>query len=169
MESRVGVKGRKWQVADDSVFLEKNKKMKLRLIIVGISAGIAVLTSCGKEAELLMAPVPMEQKKEVKIFIEVEQMPMFPGGQKALTEYLAKNVQYPKEMEETCAQGRVIVSFFVEKDGRITEAKVVRSLCSALDEEALRVVNAMPKWCPGKQNGACIRVKYTLPVTFRLQ
>ena len=139
--------------------------MKLRLIIVGISAGIAALTSCGKEAELL---TPLAEVKQSTIFsCGFEVMPSFPGGQKALTEYLAKNVQYP--MEETCGQGRVIVSFFVEKDGRITEANVVRSLSSALDEEALRVVNAMPKWRPGKQNGVCVRVKYTLPVTFRLQ
>ena len=91
---------------------------------------------------------------------------MFPGGQKALMEYLAANVQYP---EETCAQGRVVITFVVEKDGSITEPKVVRSVDPALDEEALRVVRGMPKWYPGKQNGVSVRVKYTIPVSFRLQ
>ena len=112
-------------------------------------------------------PQSLEKKEATEIYGDVtEQMPMFRGGQKALMEYLAANVQYP---EETCAQGRVIVTFVVERDGSITEAKVVRSVDPALDEEALRVVNAMPKWCPGKQNGVSVRVKYTIPVTFRLQ
>ena len=96
-------------------------------------------------------------------------MPSFRGGQKALMAYLAENVQYPKDMKDTCAQGRVLVSFVVERDGSITEPKVVRSVCQALDKEALRVVNAMPKWMPGKQNGNAVRVKYVLPITFRLK
>lgn len=99
----------------------------------------------------------------------VEQMPSFPGGTQALFEYLSANVRYPEDCEETCVQGRVVVSFVVERDGSITEAKVVRSVYPSLDEEALRVVNGMPKWRPGKQNGNSVRTKYTIPITFKLQ
>ena len=135
--------------------------------IVGISVGIAALTSCGKEAELLIPPAEVKQTTIFSCGFEVT--PSFPGGQKALMEYLAENVQYPKDMEDTCAQGRVVVSFVVERDGSITEPKVVRSVSQTLDKEALRVVNAMPKWNPGMLNGEPTRVKYSVPVTFRLQ
>jgi protein TonB len=106
---------------------------------------------------------------EVKIFDIVEQMPSFPGGDKALFDYLSENIKYPEDCEETCVQGRVIVTFVVEKDGSITEAKVVKSVYPSLDEEALRVVNSMPKWRPGKQNGNSVRTKYTIPINFKLQ
>jgi len=96
-------------------------------------------------------------------------MPSFPGGGKALLKYLEENVHYPKELEETCVQGRVIVTCIVEKDGCITGAKVIRGLCPALDAEALRVVSAMPRWIPGRRMGEPVSVKYTIPVTFRLQ
>ena len=132
--------------------------------IVCISAGIAALTSCGKEVELLTPPAEVKQTTVLSCGFEV--MPSFRGGQKALMAYLAENVQYPKDMEDTCAQGRVVVSFVVERDGSITEPKVVSSVSQALDKEALRVVNAMPKWMPGKQNGNAVRVKYVLPITF---
>ena len=135
--------------------------------IVGISVGIAALTSCGKEAELLTPPAEVKQTTIFCCGFEV--MPSFPGGQKALMEYLAANVRYPDTMEDTCAQGRVVVNFVVERDGSITEPKVVKSVCQALDEEALRVVRAMPKWMPGKQFGECVRVRYMLPITFRLK
>ena len=135
--------------------------------IVGISAGIAALTSCGKEAELLTPPAEVKQTTIFSCGFEV--MPMFSGGQKALMEYLAANVRYPDTMEDTCAQGRVVVSFVVERDGNITEPKVVKSVHSALDEEALRVVNGMPKWIPGSQNGERVRTRYTIPITFKLQ
>ena len=95
-------------------------------------------------------------------------MPSFPGGQNALLEYLAANVRYPDDCEDTCVQGRVIVSFMVERDGRITEAKVVKSVYPSLDEEALRVVNGMPKWSPGKLNGEAVRIKYVIPITFKV-
>ena len=109
-------------------------------------------------------------RKETQIFGDVvEQMPYFPGGTNALVEYMEKNIRYPEDCEEVCIQGRVIVSFVVEKDGSISDAKVVRSVYPSLDEEALRVVNGMPKWCPGKQNGQSVRTKYTIPVTFRLK
>lgn len=95
-------------------------------------------------------------------------MPQFPGGSSALFEYLSKNIQYSKAAKKNGIQGRVLVSFIVEKDGSISNAKVEKSVEPSLDEEALRVVTAMPKWVPGKRNGVPVRVKYTVPVTFRL-
>ena len=113
---------------------------------------------------------PVEGQLPEKIFGDVvEQMPSFPGGQKALFEYLTANVRYPDDCEETCVQGRVIVSFVVERDGSIAEAKVVKSVYPSLDEEALRVVKGMPKWIPGSLNGERIRTKYMIPITFRLK
>lgn len=99
----------------------------------------------------------------------VEQMPMFPGGSEALFNYLSENITYPKECEDVCVQGRVVVSFVVEKDGSVTNAEVVKSVYQPLDEEALRVVKNMPKWIPGMLNGEPTRVKYSVPVTFRLE
>ena len=99
----------------------------------------------------------------------VEEMPSFPGGSEALFNYLSKSITYPKECEDVCVQGRVIITFIVEKDGSISDAKVVKSIYQPLDEEALRVVKGMPRWIPGKQNGKNLRVKYTIPVSFRLE
>ena len=114
--------------------------------------------------------IPVVGQVPEEIFGDVvEQMPSFPGGTQALFEYLKENVTYPEECEGTCVQGRVVVSFVVEKDGSITEAKVVKSVYPSLDEEALRVVNSMPKWRPGKQNGNSVRTKYTIPINFKLQ
>lgn len=113
---------------------------------------------------------PVEGQTSETIFGDVaEQMPSFPGGQKALLDYLSANVRYPDDCEETCVQGRVVISFVVERDGSITEAKVAKSVYPSLDEEALRVVNGMPKWLPGKQNGESVRTKYVIPITFRLE
>ena len=106
-------------------------------------------------------------KKEV--FEVVEQMPSFPGGDKALLEYLSNNIKYPVVAQENGVQGRVVVSFVVEKDGSITDVKVVRSVDPSLDKEAARVVKSMPRWIPGKQNGSAVRVKYNVPVSFKLQ
>jgi len=112
-----------------------------------------------------------EEKKEVanKVFDVVEQMPSFPGGNEALMKFLQENVKYPVVAQENGVQGRVVVSFVVERDGSITDVKVVRSVDPSLDKEATRVVKSMPHWIPGKQNGAAVRVKYNVPVSFRLQ
>ena len=104
-----------------------------------------------------------------KLFDVVEEMPSFPGGDRKLMEYLSENIRYPEECEEICVQGRVIVSFIVEKDGSISNVKVAKSLDPLLDKEAVRVVSGMPKWIPGRQNGVAVRVRYIIPVTFRLQ
>ena len=116
-------------------------------------------------------PPPPAPKPEVanKVFDVVEEMPSFPGGQGALMAFLSSNIKYPVVAQENGVQGRVIVGFVVEKDGSISDVKVMRSVDPSLDREAQRVVRAMPRWKPGKQNGSAVRVKYTVPVVFRLQ
>lgn len=118
-------------------------------------------------------PIPnpyINPKSSEEVFGDVaEQMPSFPGGDRKLMEYLSENIRYPEECEEICVQGRVIVSFIVEKDGSISNVKVAKSLAPLLDKEAVRVVSGMPKWIPGRQNGVAVRVRYIIPVTFRLQ
>lgn len=102
------------------------------------------------------------------VFEVVEEMPEFPGGMKALTEYIHKNVKYPAEAHAKGVQGRVIVCFVVKKDGSITDIKTVRSVDPYLDKEAIRIIAAMPKWKPGKQRGKAVNVRFTVPVMFRL-
>ena len=109
-----------------------------------------------------------EADEQEKVYDVVEQMPEFPGSPYALYEFLARSIQYPEEARKKSIQGRVIVTFVVEKDGSITNARVVKTLDPLLDAEALRVINVMPKWNPGKQNGEPVRVKYTVPVSFKL-
>ena len=110
-----------------------------------------------------------EETTTDEIFTVVENMPQFPGGDAALLGYISKSVKYPAIAQENGIQGRVIISFVIEKDGLVADATVVRGVDSALDKEALRVVNNMPKWKPGEQRGKPVRVNYTLPVTFLLQ
>ena len=104
-----------------------------------------------------------------KVYDIVEQMPSFPGGPAELMKWLSSHVQYPAIAIESCIQGRVIVAFIVEPDGSVSNAKLMRSIDPSIDQEALRVVRQMPKWIPGKQNGAAVRVKYNVPVIFKLQ
>ena len=105
---------------------------------------------------------------EGEVFMVVEEMPEFPGGMGECMKWLGQNIKYPAEAKEKGVQGRVIVQFVVEKDGTIVNAKVARGVDPDLDAEALRVVNQSPKWKPGKQKGEAVRVKYTLPIMFRL-
>ena len=115
-------------------------------------------------------PAPVqEESDEGEIFEVVEQNPQFPGGEQALMAWLTKNLKYPSVAQENGIQGRVMVSFVVNKDGSIVDPKIIRSVDPSLDKEAIRVVSAMPKWTPGRQRGKTVRVKYSLPVTFRLQ
>jgi len=122
-----------------------------------------------KAKEVIAQPEPPKHEEETKVFDVVEQMPSFPGGQSALMEYLHDHVKYPVVAQENGVQGRVVVSFIVERDGSITDVRVVRSVDPSLDREAARVVSSMPRWTPGKQNGSAVRVKYNVPVSFRLQ
>lgn len=121
-----------------------------------------------KAKEVIAEPEP-PKVEETKVFDVVEQMPSFPGGQGALMQWLASNIKYPVVAEENGVQGRVVCTFVVERDGSITDVKVVRGVDPSLDKEAVRVLKQMPSWIPGKQNGSAVRVKYTVPVTFKLQ
>ena len=123
-----------------------------------------------KAKEDIAAPEPPKHVvEETKIFTVVEQMPMFPGGDGALMGYLRDNIHYPTVAAENGVQGRVVVGFVVERDGSITDVNILRGVDPSLDREAMRVVKSMPKWTPGKQNGSAVRVKYQVPVSFRLQ
>ena len=95
-------------------------------------------------------------------------MPQYPGGEAAMMEFVAKNVVYPKEAQDKGISGRVFVSFIVEKDGSVSNVELKRGIGGGCDEEAVRVISAMPKWKPGKQNGQVVRVKYTVPLSFSL-
>ena len=121
--------------------------------------------------DIAVATPPPAPKEEVtqKVFDVVEVMPSFPGGQAALIQYLNSHVKYPVVAQENGIQGRVTISFVVERDGSITDVKVARSVDPSLDKEAARVVSSMPRWTPGKQNGSAVRVKFNVPVVFKLQ
>ena len=145
---------------DDEVKPEDELKNQDELLNTKTAIGaLDVKGNDDKDGEVLKLKETVAQpepKPEVeKVFEVVEQMPSFPGGDKALLEYLSNNIKYP-----------VVV---VEKDGSITDVKVVRSVDPSLDKEAARVVKSMPRWIPGKQNGSAVRVKYNVPVSFKLQ
>ena len=127
----------------------------------------------GKElANVTVVAYRLEKEADTakeEAFDVVEQMPEYPGGLPELMKYISMNVHYPEAATKTGTQGRVVVQFIIEEDGTVSDARVVQRVSDELDAEALRVVNAMPKWTPGRQKGQPVRVKYTLPVTFRLQ
>ncbi|KAA6351317.1 hypothetical protein EZS27_001280 [termite gut metagenome] len=124
----------------------------------------------GKVEVKYIAPTAVEEEPEEQVIFEVvENMPEFPGGMSELMQYFSKNIKYPTIAQENGTQGRVIVQFVVNRDGSIVDPVVVRSVDPYLDREALRVIMAMPKWKPGMQRGKSVRVKFTVPVQFRLQ
>ncbi len=200
--------------------LNIRKQLGKAVVILGISAGLSALASCGDKAKkvatmseeqskLMEGKVLRESAKQLDgdveyrspvdtVIIEkepskvkkrtakvvfhetnkdkdlimgdvVEQMPSFPGGPQALLNYLSEHINYPEGYEETCVQGRVVITFVVEKDGSLSDITVLKSLEKAFDEEALRAVKSMPNWIPGMQDGEPIRVKYAVPVNFRLK
>lgn len=112
---------------------------------------------------------PFGGADENDIFQVVEEQPQFPGGMAALVEYLKKNIRYPAICKEQGLQGRVIVQFVINTDSTISDAQVIKPVNPHFDKEALRVVNAMPKWIPGEQRGKPVRTRFTMPVTFRLE
>ena len=126
-------------------------------------------TQAAVEVKYTPVEVEEEEVEEQQIFQVVEEMPEFPGGMGECMKFLAKNIKYPTISQENGVQGRVIVQFVVNRDGSIVDPVVVRGVDPYLDKEALRVISTMPKWKPGKQRGKAVRVKYTVPVMFRLQ
>lgn len=148
--------------------------------VAGVAAGIVAMTACssGKiqrtasdNAKQWRATVikPTADPDSSKIFGAAEEMPSFPGGEKALMQYIKDNTYYPEEMCEGAAQGRVMVGFVINEDGSISDVKVLRSLTPECDEVAVKIVKGMPKWNPGKQNGKAVKTKYTVPVSFRTE
>lgn len=125
-----------------------------------------------KIVDVIAAPVAasvIAEEEEQVIFQVVETMPSFPGGDAELFKFLSSGVKYPVIAQENGIQGRVICQFVVNKDGSIVDVEVVRSVDASLDKEAIRVIKSMPKWSPGKQRGKSVRLKYNLPVNFKLQ
>ncbi len=121
------------------------------------------------EIEVYVPPVMEEEIVEQEIFTVVESMPEFPGGPAKMMEYIAKNIKYPAMARESGIQGRVFVNFVVEPDGSVSNVKVLRGIGGGCDEEAVRVVESMPTWTPGRQRGKAVRVSFNLPVRFTLQ
>ena len=109
-----------------------------------------------------------EEAEEVQIFTVVESMPSFPGGEAARIQFLNDNIKYPQMARESGIQGRVFVTFVVERDGSVTDVKVLRGIGGGCDEEAIRVIQNMPKWEPGKQRGKPVRVQFNMPILFKL-
>ena len=122
-----------------------------------------------EEVRDLKQVVTQAPEEEEKVFDMVEQMPTFPGGTNELMKYIADHLKYPTIAQENGVEGRVICQFVVSSDGRVRDAKVVKTLDPYCDKEAIRVIMSMPKWIPGKQNGKAVSVKYTVPIVFRLQ
>ena len=160
---------------DDEVKPEDELKSQDEIMNSKVAVGALNVVGNDENGEVLkvkevIATEPVKPKEEEnKVFDVVEQMPSYPGGMGALMQYLSSNIKYPVIAEENGIQGRVICTFVVERDGSITDVRIAKSVDPSLDKEAMRVVSKMPRWIPGKQNGSAVRVKYTLPVTFRLQ
>lgn len=119
---------------------------------------------------VIQAPIaaPVEDPEESRIHVVVERMPEFPGGEAAMNQFINRTIRYPVIAQENGIQGRVVVQFVVNTDGKIVDVEVVRGVEESLDKEAVRVVKAMPPWNPGRQGGKNVRVKYTLPIRFRI-
>lgn len=110
-----------------------------------------------------------EEIEEQKIFLVVENMPEFQGGEAAMYNFISKNIEYPRMAKESGISGRVFVTFVVERDGKVTDVQILRGIGGGCDEEAVRVIKMMPKWSPGMQRGKPVRVQYRMPIKFTLQ
>ena len=138
----------------------KVKKMK-KFFLMSLMAVCCLVTASAQKTVV--------SQKNQKVYDVAEQMPEYPGGMPAMFEFLMKNLQYPKDAEKQKVEGRVMVMFVVETDGSISDVKVAKKTFPSLDAEAVRVVQSMPKWTPGRDKGKVVRVQYTLPVSFRLK
>jgi len=154
---------------EDQIDLNKIENTKTTIGAFNVEGNDEVGGAVLQAKEEIAQPEPPKHEEENKVYEVVEQQPSFPGGAGALNSWLRDNLRYPVVAQENGISGKVIVQFVVGKDGSISGAKVVRGVDPSLDKEALRVVGSMPKWTPGKQNGASVNVRYTLPVVFRLQ
>ena len=142
---------------------------KAAALAVGKQQMQVVTSKTTARKDTITVSSPVAASSDEKTYDVCDEMPQFPGGVSELMKFLSMNIRYPEGAEEKGDQGHVIVSFVVKKDGSISGAEVRKSVSPELDAEALRIINAMPAWTPGKQHGEPVSVKYTLPVTFRLQ
>lgn len=147
----------------------KSTSDKAALVAQGKTSGEETVNAMGRADDTLISnDLQRMTSTDDDVYEVVEKMPAFPGGMAELMKYLRSNVRYPVEAHKAGIQGRVVVSFVVNKDGTVKDAKIVRSVDKSIDAEALRVISAMPKWQPGYQDGKAVSVRYTVPVTFRL-
>ena len=154
----------------EKVEAQSQKQVKSNPVKEGPQDSVA--RSCFHNLPLIIDPDKVddylaERRDTINAYDVVEQMPSFPGGYQKLYEFIKKNLRYPKECADSGIQGRVIIAFIVERNGKLSNIRVVKSVNPALDKEALRIVNLMPNWIPGKQNGRTVRVKFLIPITFR--
>ena len=173
--SFVGFQTRSVIVKDESpltIMLDDAVQNLDEMVVVGYASnGVGAPSSDSDKKVVAVVDIPKvkETPQEKVIFQVVEEMPEFPGGMAEAMKFLAKNIKYPVAAQEAKIEGRVIVQFVIERDGSVSDAKVMRGVNSELDAEAIRVVSMMPKWIPGKQRGKAVAVKYTMPIMFRLQ
>jgi len=130
---------------------------------------MSLMATCCLTTVLAQKTVVSQKDQKEEPFDVVEDMPAFPGGMEAMIQFISSNIQYPADAQKQKVDGRVLVNFVVEKDGSITEVKVVKPTFPSLDAEAIRVVKAMPKWKPGYQRGQAVRVQFTMPINFSLK
>ena len=131
-----------------------------KLILMLLMAGGCLMTANAQKTVV--------SQTNQKVFDTVEQMPEYPGGMQAMIEFLQTNMKYPEDAAKQKVEGRVMVRFVVETDGSVSDVHVAKQVFPSLDAEAIRVVQAMPKWTPGKDKGRVVRVKYNLPIVFRM-
>ncbi len=131
-----------------------------KLILMLLMAACCLMTANAQKTVV--------SQTDPKVFDTVEQMPEYPGGMQAMIEFLQANMKYPEDAAKQKVEGRVMVQFVVETDGSVTDVHVAKQVFPSLDAEAIRVVQAMPKWTPGKDKGRVVRVKYNLPIVFRM-
>lgn len=137
------------------------------LIVIVLVSSLIVLFGC-KPSKQIINPAKSDQYHD-EVMVTVDEMPEYPGGIVALTNFMAQTVRYPVEARRKGIQGRVYVNFVVEKDGSVGAVKIARGVNFDLDSEAMRVVNLLPRWNPGKQKGKLVRVSYTVPINFALR
>ena len=152
--------------------LEKRQRLGKAAVVAGLSVGLlgASQVALAQQSDTLrMDSIHSEMNEAAELWgCIVETMPAFRGGQQKLFEFIGNNVVYPKEAIDAGIEGRVFVEFYIEKDGTVTDGKVLKGIGYGCDEEALRVIGLMPKWSPGMQRGKAVRVRYTLPINFKL-
>jgi len=144
------------------------KNSHSKIVLGFLTALIFIAFACNHKESNQSQNTIKTSKTEDQIFNIVENMPEFPGGEMALRTFIADSIRYPIEAQEKKIQGKVYISFVVNKTGKVINAKVVRGVDPSLDNEALRVVNSLPEWKPGRQHGKKVNVNYTVPILFQL-